>query len=212
MDTLLLLVSIVIPFHFGHLGAFQNDRVVCDIIQENPVVRNQDKRPLIIGEKIFKPQGRAKIQIIRRLVEKKKVVRISQHLGKQGTHPPAAAQLDDRAVKIGRFKTQPHKDLLCLVLNLINSELFQFMKNVTIAIRISLKRILQFPFFIHKLPDPVISLGKFFHHCLFRIKFSLLRKITDIDIFLYLHVTRKGLHLSEDNGKECRFSGTIRAA
>ena len=84
-------------------AAVGDDRLVVDIsdvrahiIQEMPVMRDDDERAVVAEEELAQPVNRLEIQVVRGLVEKQRIGMTKERLGQQNAHFLVALQLCHR--------------------------------------------------------------------------------------------------------------------
>ena len=87
------------------------------VVQEGPVVRNQNDSLVALGQKFFEPQNRFDVEVVRRFVQEQDVVVLQQNFGEFHAHLPSARKRIQRLVKVGRFESeaQEHALKICLV-------------------------------------------------------------------------------------------------
>ena len=88
------------------------DSAVRHIVQEFPVVRNQQERSLPVPEIILKPLDRLYVQMIGRLIQHQEIGLGKQNLRKLDPHVPALAEGVGKSVEILIPESQAEEGLL----------------------------------------------------------------------------------------------------
>ncbi len=124
LSAVLLLLQIAVVVAIIEVDLFTLDlrNSIDEVVEKDPVVRDNDHGPRVVGQEIFKPDEGFEVEVIGRLVEEKKVRRLKKDFRKGDSHQPATAQFIGQPVEIPLPETQSIEDLLCLGLQAISSE------------------------------------------------------------------------------------------
>jgi len=104
-------------------------------VQEVAVVRDEDDRAVVAGEKPFEPLERFDVEVVRGLVEQEERGTQEQEARERGAHAPAAGELGERAREVGRAEAEAAQDGLRLRLEPVAAERFEPVLEVAVARR-----------------------------------------------------------------------------
>ena len=84
--------------------------VIDDLVEELPVVADQQQRVAIAAQKLAEPQRRFEIEMVGRLVEQQQVGLGEEHAGKRDAHAPAAREIRQRLLLHRVVEAEPGED------------------------------------------------------------------------------------------------------
>src|SRR6185312_5449874 len=84
--------------------------VIDDLVEELPVVADEQQRVAIAAQEIGEPQRGFEIEVIGRLVEQQQLGLGEKHAGKRDTHTPAAGEIRQRLILLVVVEAEAGED------------------------------------------------------------------------------------------------------
>ena len=84
--------------------------VIDDLVEELPVVADEQQRVAIAAQEIGEPQRGFEIEVIGRLVEQQQLGLGEEHAGKRDTHAPAAGEIRQRLILLVVVEAETRED------------------------------------------------------------------------------------------------------
>ena len=118
-------VVVVVALVQDYALRFDGEDAGCHLVEEGPVVGGEQDAAAKAAQVILKPQVGFQVQVVGGLVKEEQVGLAEENPGQAGPHYPAAAELAQGTVKVGRFETETGEDGLGLIVPVFPAGGFQ---------------------------------------------------------------------------------------